>query len=355
MMTKKLPLREFYVHGYLCNAYPLSILQDNSTTEAWFYSNFIQLACAGDFPDGKFFSFYNTNVAWYEFFLNCPLLNYQKINYTFMDNYKDGIKGFIIDSINKEQYIYLYIDEFYISHKKSYQTVNMPHEMLIIGYNIGESKEFIVSGYDKDMIYGEYTITFAEFDKAFNSLDRNLYNRSYVYLMSYDENESYEFDIKLVLQSLKELRYSVNTSLNFRAYNSPANWIYGISVYDHVIKYLEYNILELKEKVDIRIFHTIYEHKSAMAKRVIYLKKKNYLMKNSNIDEKYAELENISKNNRNGVIKYNMRENEAMIRSIIGKIEQIKVLETSILEELISELEENEPNYNDVLSDKYYL
>lgn len=87
MSDIKLPMIRPSVHGYLCNAYPLSIVMQHKQSEDWFYSNYIQLICAGNFPEGKFFSFYTSNLPWYDFFMSCPLITYQKINQRFLEKY----------------------------------------------------------------------------------------------------------------------------------------------------------------------------------------------------------------------------------------------------------------------------
>jgi len=90
MKTKLLPMIIPPIYSYLCNAYPLSIALQHDQSKPWFYSNYIQLICTDKFPKEKFFSFYTSNLIWYDFFLSCPLLHYQKINYTFTENYNGG-------------------------------------------------------------------------------------------------------------------------------------------------------------------------------------------------------------------------------------------------------------------------
>ncbi|WP_341280368.1 hypothetical protein [Paenibacillus sp. FSL H8-0537] len=338
MNEKRLPIIKPVVHGYLCNAYPLSVVLQDNKSDDWFYSNYIQLVCAGNFPQGKFFSFYNSHLPWYEFFTGCPLINYQKIHYSYTEKYNDGTIGFILDAIDKNEYVYLHVDEYYVSHKKAYQFETLPHEMMISGYD-KDSEKLYVSGYDKDMNYGEYEVDFSEFQTAFTMLDKTINNRGYIYLLQHNKEYKYSFDIKLVIQSLKELRNSDNTSLHYRSITPPASWIFGICIYDELVKYLEADIDGSNGKIDARLFHTLWEHKSVMAKRIKYMEEHNYLEDGSAFIEKFSYLESLILNMRNLVLKYNVRENPSLIKSIIEKICEMKEVEAATLDDLIIVLE----------------
>ncbi|MFB5763584.1 hypothetical protein [Paenibacillus medicaginis] len=351
MNERKLPIIRPDVHGYLCNAYPLSIAMQHSKSEAWFYSNYIQLICAGNFPEGKFFSFYTSNLPWYDFFLSCPLINYQKINQRFLEKYEGGLIRFICDSIDQNQYIHLYVDESYISHKKAYKKNALPHEMLIFGYN-KENSSFHVSGYNSNVIFGEYEVTFEEFLLAFNNCDKTK-NREYICLLAYNEEHNYHFDLELVIQSLKELRYSLNSSYHYRSMSPPSNWIFGLSIYDHIIKYLDTEVNFLKEKIDFRIFHTLWEHKGVMLNRLKYLKEHHYLNDADELIKIYSEIESDSLILRNMAMMYNLNENSAIITSITEKMTQIKSIEEAALSRLISQLESVEKS--EKLLSHYYL
>ncbi|MFD1886720.1 hypothetical protein [Paenibacillus wenxiniae] len=352
MNAVKLPIIKPDIHGYLCNAYPLSVAMQHQSAEAWFYSNYIQLICAGNFPEGKFFSFYTSNLSWYDFFLSCPLINYQQIDYRFLDKYEDGLIGFICDSIHTGQYVYLYVDESYISHKKAYKKYPLPHEMLIFGYD-KENRKFHVSGYNADIIFGEYEVNFEEFLLAFNNCDKTKNNRHYISLLEYNEKHTYRFDINLVIQSLTELKDSLNSSFHFRSLSPPSNWIYGLSIYDHIIRYLEYEIITLTEKIDVRIFHTLWEHKNVMVGRLKYMKENKYLNHSEKFIEKYTEIESISMTLRSIAMMYNLNDNPARIGSLIEKLKELKQMEESILSELIVQLEQMDRT--EILQDHYYL
>lgn len=119
--------------------------------------------------------------------------------------------------------------------------------MLIFGYN-KETLKFYVSGYNSDVIFGEYEVGFEEFLVAFNNCDKTK-NREYVCLLSYNPEHNYHFDLKLIIRSLKELRFSLNSSYHYRSMSTPSNWIFGLSIYDHIVQYLSDQVSRLGKRL----------------------------------------------------------------------------------------------------------
>lgn len=336
MNGKQLPVVIPPIYGYLCNAYPLSIALQSKKTEAWFYSNYIQLICVGNFPNGKFFTFYNSHHSIFEYFLSCPFIQFQKIHFGISEKYSGGIINFIVDAIEQNYYPLIYVDEYYIKHKSAYNNFHCPHEMLIFGYSENKLK---VLGYDRCMQFGINEVDFSEFITAFNHCDKQAPFRKYIYLLEFNQEFNFEFDVRLVIQWLKEFRYGINSSTHFRAISPPKNkMIYGMAVYKHILEYLKYNIGEMGEKIDIRIFHTLWEHKKAMVLRIKYMINHKYLMDLEFLD-KYTEIEKISLILRNSAIKYNMKNNPTTLKSMVDNMMKMEDLESEVLNELIIKLE----------------
>ncbi|GGH72249.1 hypothetical protein GCM10008014_58430 [Paenibacillus silvae] len=339
MSTKMLSILIPPIHGYLCNAYPLSIALQNSNSEAWFLSNYIQVVCAGNFPEGKFFTFYNSYFEWDSIFLGCPFINYQKIHYQLIKKYNGELISFICDAIEKNNYVYLYVDEYYISHKSAFNKYSLPHEMLIFGYNRTEST-FNVLGYDANTVFGKYEVSFDELTIAYQMCDKSTKNREYLYLLESNEDFNYQFDTQLVIQTLREYRYSINTSLHFRAINPPNDWwIYGMAAYTHFVKYIRSMMESLEGVIDIRIFHTLWEHKRMMVLRINYIQKRNILINSDDILKQYTYIQDSSLILMRMVMKYNLINDKKTLEKIEKKILEIESLETQALDNLIKRLE----------------
>ncbi|WP_338551314.1 hypothetical protein [Paenibacillus sp. KS-LC4] len=332
MTERILPIVEPPIYGYLCNAYPLAIALQNKNAEAWFFSNFIQLVSAGNFPEGKFFNFYNSYYEWDTMFLSCPFINFQKIHYNYLEKYEGNLVEFMCDSINTDGYIYLYVDEYYISHMEAYFDYHMFHEMLVFGYN-KEKKKFNVLGYNSKRVFGQYEVDFDELVTAFRMCDKTISNRKYIYILEYNEDYQYDFDLQLVFQSLKHYRFSLNSSLNFRALHSPNYWwIYGMSAYELFLKYLRHNIGELHERIDDRLFHTIWEHKNVMVERIKYMMENEIIKNDGSLLNAYTYISECSLILKNLVLKYNFKEGKRLLDNIVEKLTEIKKCEEAAVD-----------------------
>lgn len=335
---KKLPIYTNSLNGYLCNSFPLAIAMQSDKTKGWFYSNFIQLVLAGNFPDGKFFTFYNSHFNWNELFLSCPFIKYQKIDNDFMENYTGGIISFIRDSINKNGYVILYIDEFYISQSSNYKYMNLPHEMFIYGFS---ENDFFVLGYDNQGRFGELIIDINEFKMAYTMCERKDDFRKYIYILKYNEYYEYNFDNKLVLQWLIEYRYSLNSSIHYRSIEPPNEWwYYGISSYKHINSYMNNILLSAGGYIDTRLFHTIWEHKVVMLERVKYMRDYLFMEDCAELLEECKKLCTLSLSLRNLTLKYNLTQNHVDLNAIIEYFNKLEDLEILMLDHFIKLLKD---------------
>lgn len=339
MNKHSLPITFPLIYGYLCNAYPLAIALQHKSSEAWFFSNYIQLVCSGNFPEGKFFTFYNSYFEWDRLFLSCPFIQYQKIHHSLIETSGEGFTDFICNAIDNNGYIYVYVDEYYISDKQAYHKYSLPHEMLIIGYN-NHKKTAIVLGYNSKRNFGTHEVGFKELILAFQRCDKSNRIREYIYTLEFDHEFHYPFDVKLVIQSLKEYRHSVNSSQHYRALSPPNDWwIYGMSIYEPISQYLKHNIGELQNIIDNRIFHTIWEHKNMMVQRIKYMIHQKHVDHADDILKAYTFILNQSVIVKNLVLKYNLTKNKRALSSIINHFNVIKASEEIALNQFITMLE----------------
>lgn len=126
---------------------------------------------------------------------------------------------------------------------------------------------------------------------------------------------------------------------NFGIIGTPNNLVYGISVYDELIKYYK-DILKnnSEEKADIRHFHLMYEHKKTMVSRLEYLVEKKYIDNNTNSINVFYELENEAFNKRNILIKYNINKNKNMLNITIEALHKMYESEKKVTEDLLEAL-----------------
>ncbi len=351
MDQKMLPIGNPPVRGYLCNAYPLSIVSVNDGYLGWFYSNYIQLICTGDFPKRKFFSFYHPYFKRNDYFLACPLIDYQKIHVEFLANYRGGFIQLLMDSIDQGSYPIVYVNEYYVSHKEAYRKFHLPHEMMIFGYDKTRSL-FHVVGYDGHRRFGKYEISYAELLESFVQCYKDKDYRSYIHLLKYNPSAEYFFDIKLVIHSIKEYLNSTNSSLPFRALGTPCAYIYGIEFYDHFINYLKVDLKRENEAMDVRLLYTLWEHKAVMSGRIAYLLSHHYL-ENAQLLDDFKEIERKCAINKSLATKLLFKRNHRILDDMVETLIKVKHDEPLILNDLLRELENAWGNADDRLMDQF--
>jgi hypothetical protein len=321
MAEKKLKLALPPIIGYLHHAYQLSVAQQHPSFNDWFYSNYIQLT-------------YHPETGWLNFFLarlECyPLVYYQLLNIQIFINNNIDIVDFIINCINSGYYIWLYLDEFYVPNRISYNTGHLIHECLIYGYNTDKSC-FYSAGFDTRHNYSFSEISYTDFIKAFYNSDIN----KPVNIVKHQETDRYNFDIQNVMNLLEDYVYSKNTSKRLSIYSNPtSDVIYGLQIYEYLRKNFE-NPPTKEFLDDIRSLHILWEHKKCMTSRIKFLYENKYLDKLEPYYSKYKEIENKALALRNMQIKYTYTRDDDEIKKIATYIDEIRNEEKEILVELL--------------------
>lgn len=342
-----MPIGSAPVYGYQCNAYPLSIVSAEEKYLDWFYCNYIQMIT--HMPSGTFYTFYTPLYEWYEYMLQCPFIHYQKLETDIAEQYPNGILQFIMDRLEKNCYVQLVVDEFFLSNKRSYQRFHFPHEILIYGYDKAEAK-FQTLGFNERTIFGQYEVGFAELLKAYENCHRSdswehIPYQKFIYLLQYNKHYEYPFDCKLVIQSLKEYLSGYNSSNHFRALKPPTIapeqgiYSYGTIFYKLFDEYLRYKVGELNEQMIVRYSHTLWEHKKIMLQRIQYLGEKGLLSQQAALYGDFEKVERKALILLNACVKYQRKSDKSLLQSIIENSLQIERMERVILNELIIELE----------------
>ncbi|GJM73117.1 hypothetical protein HMSSN036_53330 [Paenibacillus macerans] len=111
--------------------------------------------------------------------------------------------------------------------------------------------------------------------------------------------------------------------------------IFGIDTFDYVLEYLrQYN----GEKLDVRIFHTIYEHKKTMVSRIRYLRDVTGIEFTPALVNEFVELENNALIGRNLCLKYELSGVKQNVKRMAEIYKQIRTKERNLLEAAIHEI-----------------
>lgn len=326
---KSLPISQPIVIGYQHHAYPLSIIPSHKDHFEWFLCNYTKLACIkSDFhshwgPVNFFYS--NDNLMTF-----CPLLESNTLSKNLLCNSNDII-NFIINSIDNDQYIVTYVNEYYIPNRRAFNNFHNSHDIFIFGYDLNQQL-FQVAGFTDNREYSITEVKFSSMREALIYFDQStgftLDRQDELILLNVNHDSSFEFSKELVLVNIKDYLESKNSSLNTICNNEYA---YGLEVNNYIYHYIK----SINESMDVRILHILWEHKKNMVLLINYLNNNVFI---NNLHSIYEEYQVIQKNVlilRNCTLKYNRTQNTKIIDSMLSNLEEIMVNEQKLLKSII--------------------
>jgi hypothetical protein len=251
----------------------MAVLENNSVTEAWSYSNYIQLYCNVDQVTGKVFMDF---LHLYDTFLDCPWITVQTFTREFINNMFGNIQEFFINCIANGNYIFGIFDENCFLHNIHFQT-KLLHELFIFGYDC-RRKMFDVADFTFTGKYSFLKVSYKDIVNAYKNVkpDDTAYGVRFM-IVHFNENGSYNLDKVLIKQNLQNYLNSAMpyeyTRINC---NPKPQLVYGMDIYDCLAEQLQKS-LSITEEIDIRPFHMIYIHKVIMVNRIKYMIENGYL------------------------------------------------------------------------------
>ncbi len=146
-------------------------------------------------------------------------------------------------------------------------------------------------------------------------------------------------DTKYIKDTLIEYLESKDSKNHFRMMRNRFNdTVFGVNVYDAVLKQIGKQLSAEDPDFDIRALHILYDHKVLMMERLKYMMDNGYLEFNGEILDAYMEVENLMLTARNLLIK----------TSITGKVDcmdrfekylmSAKEKETAVLKQVVEML-----------------
>lgn len=336
-MKRILPVCRPDVLGYTYHAFPLSILLVRQESRPWFFSQFIQLM-SGTNKDYEYFTDYYTWTYEHTSLVYSPLLITQQ---TFRDQAADSgeIVAYIAESINRGNYVYVFVDEFYIPGRTLYKDAHVTHDILVHGYDHDQEVLFI-SGFNKNVVYGQWTVPYDDFVKGYHMADTCSLNNSMIIKMKYNDLAHYRESPVSLYESLTDFLHSRNSSERFRFIRSPLsdkNYVFGLNVYQNLISYLA-EVMKGNYTLNVMPFHIVAEHKQVMCNRL------RFMEETYNIDLKkhfncYKSLEDISLKLRTSCIRYSFRPASRLLTKMQELLEKVSVGEKDCMEDIANRLQ----------------
>lgn len=319
MKQKKLPIMEPIVNTYTSYGALFSILPKSAFS--WVMNNFIQLNFV-----------YEWNMATFDYhrmlMSNCPSIDYYEETEEMLMQRKEGIREAIVNGINRNDYLFIYGDRYYIRAAAEYGKYHVPHEIFVYGYDLNENLVYIADNFQQ----GKFIFTSCTFDEltdAYSKMDSDISFLHTVRYLKVHDNEYCKLNIRQIINGLEAY---VNSYESFDILGNPPKRIYGVEVIDYILS----QVLNANGgEIDIRFFHLLYEHKLLMEKRVNHLIEFNYIQA-SDIDiDRYKELKLTTLSLRNLVIKYNILRDKDLQDRIYNKLKMIQQIDIEMLSHLI--------------------
>lgn len=315
---KKLPIccNPIYT-AFLEYAFPCAILQSDKRFQNLLYVSFLDLYW-DDNSDEKL-QLYNFDLFDYLLFDN------RLIDETIINIDSKIIKK-IKKWIDKDYYIYAFIDESKLKETQLNLVSNKIHETLIYGYDDNFSS-FSILNFDKERKFGSININQKDLKKACLS---NI-NKTKFLLLKPTSDVIY-IEVKLIEKRIGYYLAEKNIYVGKTRNILPNNYKWGISIYNSLVKYIN-----TSSKLDFRIFKLLEEHKVYLYSVYKYLRQ---LINDNNLDKDFQSLIELTKKMNFFVLRQNTLPNTEEKEKILFFLSNIKIKEENLLQRFRIELQE---------------
>lgn len=323
----------------------LSVVFGTDSGKSWFYNYFVQLYGVpreGGITVSPYFA---------EEWRNCPVIDFQCIFIQFLMKRWGSVTQFLSDAVDSGWYVYLLLDRYYIALSDQYAKRHRPHETLVYGYNQGRKIFFVADFYTNSrFLFGESS--YSEVECAFRNVDPHdmpgsIYNdlRHAVYLIR-PKSDVYRFDIELLCSLIEDYFYSRDSVRAIPLVYRHIKWpnpllrdcvVYGLCNYDLMTEYLR-DVLRHSLWIDIRPFHVMCDHKTAMLYRIEYMSRNGYLSNAIRSVNEYSMIRRSAVTIRNALIKYRLTGDIELVSRTINRLSLLRNYESKAIEGLLNSI-----------------
>jgi len=303
----------------------LGVLFLNPTYERHFFSHYANL----QYDPESIWKIVNFIVP--RFYTDEDFLVVTEVGYDRFDMFSDEeFLKLIYKMMNQGYYLYAHVNEKHIPNSPGYQAFDFMHDILLYGANVTEEKldciSYVIDENMESLQYKLGELNYNHFIKAIKDIS----NRNHFHFFKTKENYEFKFDADLLKAQLHDYLNARNETFNM-PYSSSC--VFGIAVYDSIIKEIESN-----EAIDLRITKILLEHKQCMLQRIEYLmthyiiSSENNLLDYKNVVKKFENIHKLA-------TKYSVTRLMPIKAQIGERIKNAIALERTILPNLINVLE----------------
>ena len=245
----------------------------------WIFSHYIQLVSFNTYYRENWpmhiVNFIDAETSGPNVFGDCNLLKCYNMPRRFAyENFITGV-DFIEYSLLNDFYVQCTFNQRFNKSSHYYLKSDFMHSVLI--YGLDENFVYLIDFVDGlkfeflKLSHNDFNNGFISIYKESDIVSRDYYNDIKLFRV---RDVDYNFDIEKVRQDIYDYINSCNTS---RKYSNGIRLNenmkeFGIAAYNNIIE-----VICLKEKIDIRPFHVLYDHKVLMKKRIQYMIDNDYI------------------------------------------------------------------------------
>lgn len=262
-------------------AIPLSIILGNTANWQWVYQKFVQVYSSMiNGPTIKMRMYYYDDRYAFE-----EKLSIKKAEHT--EEIKDIVE-FIIENINNLIYVQMYIDTFCIEEKRA--GGHNIQRVLLFGADV-EREKIYVKGYNHNLHFATYLVSFDELRKAFLSCKMEINYSPDIYpieLIEIRDNPPEMFSIEKYRKQLLCYLNSDNDKIEFMQCGRSLSELksFGVNAYRDFEEYIKV-AMDNKYRVPYHDFHLFYEHRKINLDRFKYI---NTLLEDKMEIDEYANI-----------------------------------------------------------------
>ena len=284
--------------------------------------------------------------------------------YDYSDNYMESppsdIIAYIKSSINRNRYIALMMDEYYMPNHSSYRRQHTFLRMLVFGYNDTSNTVKYIS-YNLHRLFSIGILSYNDCIEGFEN--NKLFNDDgYSYMEEYsllDEAYNYHFCPIAFREKLidyyRSLPSNIDTQINASKHGctssdnhiagndlvgSSFNHATGMMIYDLLFSFIEEDCKSQRIPIYQNI-HAMHEHKKLLLERVLYIND-NYRQMPNEILQKVNDLVIFSNNARMAILKLKRSKRPTVrmsINDVVTNLSRCQAIEYDIIPKLITLLE----------------
>lgn len=200
----------------------------------------------------------------YSYFFDVEYFNYHEIVEVW-----GSLDQFVKYCLNRNYYLLLRLDEYYLSKRKAYKKYHYEHDNLIYGY---DDREYYLLGYGQK-------VTDSRIKNI--GLDDICYRNKKIVRYRLATNEyKYMFDLEGFLGTLEEFIHGFDSSKKYNHILTQNTSIYGLKIFEAFLNNAKAKELLLTDK---RIPYLLNEHCEIMTRRLDYLIANGYIKIENNI------------------------------------------------------------------------